>query len=119
MSEFWNGRTESFEPIPDAPVYVLSNDKCMSGWGKARGKINTCVVPCSSVDMARAIVAYVESRTEQKYIRLRYSKPQTRSHVLYSLQLGWIERAVEYSTSKREYCLGHWLDTGKIIKCKS
>lgn len=100
---YWEGRSESFKPIPEAPYYVLSNDSYMSGWGKSKGKINTCVVPCTNDAMARGVKAYIESREDQKYIRIVCNKPRTKSYVLYSIQLGWIDRAREYSNIKPEY----------------
>lgn len=92
MARYWDGRTNTFEPIPNAYCYVLSNDKFMSDYGKARGKINTCVVPCSSLEEAEAVVAYAKSRGDQKFIRIGYSMPRNRSHVLYSLCEGWAQR---------------------------
>ena len=103
MGKVWNGKTESMESIPEAPYYVLSNDKCMSGWGMARSKINMCVVPCNSREMAEAVKSYVQTRPEQKYIRIVCNPPRTKSPILYSLCLGWIERAREHSNLRPEY----------------
>ena len=105
MGDYWNGKTESFIKIPAAVCYVLSNDKCMSYWrhSPSEGKINTCVVPCSSPEMARAVKEYVESRSEQKYIRVVYTMPRNKEHVIYSLVPGWVERAREYNFVRREY----------------
>lgn len=74
--------------IPDAPIYVLSNDSFMSGWGESQGKINTCVVPCASLEEANDVIRYIESRSDQKYIRLAQNKPQPRHRKL-SLMLSW------------------------------
>lgn len=92
MAQFYNSNTEILESIPDAPFYVLSNDTFMSGWGPARGKINTCVVPCSNMKEAMAVEKYVCSRTDQKRIRIIENKPRPKSHVLYSLCLGWLKQ---------------------------
>ena len=89
--------------IPAAAYYVLSNDSFMSGFGPAKDKINTCIVPCSTMEMAYAVRDYVETRPEQKRIRIVSNRPRSKSHVVYSLVPGWIERAREHSTLRREY----------------
>ncbi len=80
--------------IPDAPIYVLSNDTFMSYWGESINKINTCVVPCASLEEANAVIRYIESRSDQKYIRLAQNKPQPRHRKL-SLLLSWRYNALE------------------------
>lgn len=102
---YWDGREDKFKPIPDATCYVLSNDKFMSNrrYTPAEGKTNTCVVPCSSLEMANAVKAYVETRSEQKYIRIVSNKPRSKPHVIYSLVLGWIDRARDYSTVRNDF----------------
>ena len=94
MAQYWNGNTNSFEDIPRAPWYVLSNDPFMSDWkhGVTEGKINTCVVPCDSYEEAEGVRAYIESRGDQKYIRINYTPPRNKSHVLYSMPR-WKETA--------------------------
>lgn len=79
--------------IPYAPVYVLSNDSFMSGWGLSRGQINVCVVPCADSDELDKVLAYVEKRTDQKYIRTAMRKPQARGRKL-SLLLAWRDNAL-------------------------
>lgn len=81
----------SQKQIPDAPFYVLSNDKFMSGWGEAKGMINTCIVPCKDEDELKRVMGYVESRNDQNRIRYCTNKPQIRRHTLYSLLTAWIE----------------------------
>lgn len=71
--------------IPNAKYYVLSNDRFMSGWGPARGMINTVVLPCDSWNEARYVRDYADSRGDQKYVRIVCNKPRMKSHVLYSL----------------------------------
>lgn len=63
--------------IPDAPYYVLSNDR-----------EDTCVVPCASIWEANEVVGYIERRKDQKYIRIAYTKPRPRGRKL-SLLLPW------------------------------
>ena len=82
MAQFWNGRTNSFE---DIPRYVLSNDPFMSDWGPCEGNLNVCVVPCETYEEAEGVRAYVESRGDQKYIRVNYTPPRNKPHVLYSM----------------------------------
>jgi len=62
--------------IPDSPWYVLCNDSFMSGWGYARDKINTIILPCESYNEAKLVVEYAESRGDQKYIRMVINKPR-------------------------------------------
>jgi len=88
-----HGHSESCE-IPAVPVYVCSNDSFMSGWGHARGRINVCVVPCASADEAKKVVEYIESRSDQKRVRVCYTKPQPRGRKL-SLLLAWRENALQ------------------------
>ncbi len=99
--------------IPAAKYYVLSNDNFMSGWPgtDTEGKINTCVVPCDTLEWTEAVKAYVESREEQKYIRVVSSRPRAKSHVVYSLAPGWRDRAREYSTLKAEH-FDRWVAGG-------
>ena len=49
-------------------IYVTMNDKFMSGWGGAQGKINKYVVECSTREQADQIVAAARRRSEMKYI---------------------------------------------------
>lgn len=86
----WRGSCD----IPDAPIYVLSNDSFMSYWGESAGKINTCVVPCASLEEANDVIRYIESRSDQKYIRLTQNKPQPRHRKL-SLMLSWRYNALK------------------------
>lgn len=94
MAKRYNSSTETFEPIPDAPFYVLSNDTFMSGWGKAKDKINTCVVPCDTYEQAETVERYVRSRSEQKRVRIA-TNVRAKRNVIYSLCEGWKERAKE------------------------
>ena len=59
MAKYWSSKEEKYLPIPKAAWYVLSNDSFMSGWGYAKGKINTCVVPCLSYHQAMIVRDYV------------------------------------------------------------
>jgi hypothetical protein len=86
--------------IPDAPLYVLSNDTFMSGWGPARERINVCVVPVASDEEAKLVEAYMESRDDQRYIRRAHSRPRARGRLL-SLLLAWRENALERSVTRR------------------
>ena len=104
MAEFykprrWNqtGVVREWHRIPDAPLYVLSNDARMSALGSEAGKCekNVCVVPCFSQEEANAVYNYVLTRRDQSYVRINSSPPRTRSGVLYSLMLDWIPRALE------------------------
>jgi hypothetical protein len=79
--------------IPAARFYVLSNDRFMSGWGKARNMINTIVLPCRSYEEAEAVARYAKSREEQYRVRIVSRKPTLRRGVLYSV----VEKPDDYS----------------------
>jgi len=71
--------------IPDAPYYVLSNDTFMSGWGFAKGRINTIILPCENLREARIVEWNAHQRTDQQRVRIVRHKPRIRDGVLYSL----------------------------------
>lgn len=71
--------------IPEARFYVLSNDTFMSGWGPARGKINTIILPCESLEEAETVESNCHDRTDQNRVRIVGNKPRLRDGVLYSL----------------------------------
>ncbi len=71
--------------IPDAPYYVLSNDTFMSGWGHARGHVNTIILPAYSLVEAEVIAQNARSRTDQTRVRIVGNKPRMRRGVAYSL----------------------------------
>ena len=62
--------------IEEAPFYVLCNDRFMSGWGYAKGKINTVILPCKSLEEANRVAAYAEGRGDQTYVRICGNKPR-------------------------------------------
>ena len=84
MATYYDSSDQTFHPIPKARCYVLSNDSFMSGWGGAKGKINTCVVPCDSWEQAKAVERYVRTRSDQKRIRIATSV-RPKPHVVYSI----------------------------------
>lgn len=71
--------------IPKADYYVLSNDTFMSGWGPAKNKTNTLVIPCRDYEEAQAVERYARSRTDQTRVRIVGNKPKLRPGVLYSV----------------------------------
>ena len=71
-------------------VYVTMTDKFMSGWGMAEGKINKIVIECENSVQAEKIADCANSRSEMKYINIRYSKPSYNSS--------------KYLTSWKKYC---------------
>lgn len=83
--------------IPDAPYYVLCNDSFMSGWGSAKGKINTLILPCRSGSEAEIVAAHARKREDQKYIRIVANKPRINtSRVYYSLH-NWDDYSAWYT----------------------
>ena len=72
--------------IPDAPYYVLAEDRFMSGWGQAEGMRNVVVLPCSDDQEARDVESYaLFQRDEMKRVRIVTNKPRMKADVLYSL----------------------------------
>ncbi len=55
--------------------YVTMTDKFMSGWGKARGKINKLVISCNSYSEAERVYDKAMRRGEMKYINIVTRKP--------------------------------------------
>ena len=57
-------------------IFVTMNDKFMSGWGGAQGKINKYVVECESREQADQIVAAARRRSEMKHISMTTKLPK-------------------------------------------
>ena len=78
-------------------VYVTMTDKFMSGWGMAKGITNKLVIECENRMQAEKIADCANSRSEMKYINIRYSKPSYNSNKyltswkVYSQMTGWIK----------------------------
>lgn len=92
---YWDNQAEEFKEVPDAPLYIVSTDTFMSGWGAAKGKVNRCIVPCPDAETALKVKSYVQSRTDQKNVRLVINKPGGKADaaVIYSLLNDWLETA--------------------------
>ena len=57
-------------------VWVTMTDKFMSGWGKAKGKINKLVFECESWEEARIVFENAERRKEMKYVNICTQEPK-------------------------------------------
>lgn len=55
--------------------YVTMTDKFMSGWGKARGKINKLVFVCDSYEQAEVVARNAEKRSDQTHINITDRRP--------------------------------------------
>lgn len=66
---------DSAHKVPYAPFYVLSDDTFMSGWGHARGKRNTIILPCQSLTQARIVEANAVGREDQTNVRILVDMP--------------------------------------------
>lgn len=75
----------SSSSIPKARFYVLAEDRFMSGWGEAKGKVNVVVFPAASYEEAEWIARKLHNRSEMKRIRINMHKPQFKRRQLYSL----------------------------------
>ena len=65
----------SSETIGNKKWYVTMTDKFMSGWGRARGKINKYVVGCNTYKQAMTIMRNARRRSEMIYINYTSRKP--------------------------------------------
>ena len=74
--------------IKKANLYVLSNDSYLSRWADSKNKINVCVVPANNDEEAKKIIDYIETRKEQKRIRIA-KKIYVKSHHYYSCLENW------------------------------
>ena len=63
--------------------YVTMTDKFMSGWGKAKGKINKLVIECASFEEAEIVAENAANREEMKYINITDRKPYYNSRQYY------------------------------------
>jgi hypothetical protein len=55
--------------------YVTMTDKFMSGWGKAKNRINKLIFECESYEEAEIVASNAESRSEMKNVNIRTTKP--------------------------------------------
>lgn len=55
--------------------YVTATDKFMSGWGRAKDKINKVVIECDNYDEADRIESKLMEREEMKYVNISSNKP--------------------------------------------
>jgi len=55
--------------------YVTMTDSFMSGWGKAREKINKLIFECDSYEQAEIVADNANNRTDQKYVNICVNKP--------------------------------------------
>lgn len=74
--------------------YVTMTDSFMSGWGRAKDRINKFVVACDNYSQAEEIYEKASKRGEMKYVRIARKMPY------YS--------PGRYLVSYREYREIHW-----------
>ena len=92
--------------IPDAPYYVLTNDKFMSGWGMAEHKINTLIFVCDSYKQAQIVEKNALGRTDQTRVRIVSNKPKLNNSThYYQLKTqasydSWYDPGYFYSTNE-------------------
>ncbi len=55
--------------------WVTMTDRCLSGWGMAKGKINKLVIECSSLEEAEIVAENGRQRSEMKYVNIVRKKP--------------------------------------------
>ena len=73
-------RVTSQGQIPDAPYYVTTTDRFMSGWGPAKRKDNRLIFPCESMAEAMRVDSYAKNRGDQMRVFICTSKPKVRAH---------------------------------------
>lgn len=49
---------------------VVAKDKCMSGWGDARGGDSWCGWACRNLEEAERLERWVGDRSEMRYVRI-------------------------------------------------
>lgn len=63
--------------------YVTMTDNFMSGWGRAKGKINKFVVICEAAEQAEEVKRNAMKRPEMKRVSVRRSRPHYCSEKVY------------------------------------
>lgn len=71
--------------IPEAWRYVLCDDAFFSGWGRAEGKVNTCVFPCRNEAEVLWVAGRCMARPEMENVRVYCGKPFPDKNVLFSV----------------------------------
>ena len=71
-------------PTTRPALYVAMHDRFMSGWGMAKGKRNTFVVECDTLEQATAVVKAAEDRSEMSRVRMVRALPRSTSGTLVS-----------------------------------
>jgi hypothetical protein len=67
-------------------LWVLCNDSFMSGWGEARGVINTLIFPCVDLAQANIVADNARRRSDQKYVRIVSHAPRLRDGHFYQVK---------------------------------
>lgn len=67
-------------------IYVNMTDQFMSGWGKAKDKINKYVIECDNMEQAKTIEKNAKKRSEMKFVNICYNKPKQKQGQLISLR---------------------------------
>jgi len=70
----------------DTTLWVLCNDSFMSGWGEARGVINTLIFPCVDLAQANIVADNARRRSDQKYVRIVGNAPRLRDGHFYQVK---------------------------------
>ena len=70
MAQYLDSGSNTFQDIPKAPWYVLSNDPFFSDWGHSQGKTNTCVVACETWEEAKREIRAILRRRERRGYRV-------------------------------------------------
>ena len=57
-------------------TYVTMTDRFMSGWGRAKDKINKLVISCNNMDEAKTVAHNARQRTEMRYVNIAMNRPR-------------------------------------------
>lgn len=74
--------------IPEAPYYVLANDRFLSGWGAAEGKTSVVILPCADYSEAQRVEEHaLFQRSDMNRVRVLDHKPRLnhRTHIYHLL----------------------------------
>lgn len=67
-------------------VWVLTNDRFMSGWEQTKGMINTLIFPCKDLAQANIVADNARRRGDQSYVRIVGNAPRLRTGHYYQVK---------------------------------
>lgn len=62
--------TYHYNGMNQTKYFVIMTDKCFSGWGRAKGKINKYIIECESLEQAKIVKENAKHRGDMRYINI-------------------------------------------------